>query len=387
MVTVRTLAAGALLALGAALGSPMAPAAAARNPAVKLTLVATPVNGTAIAQRAGDAGIYLTEQAGTVRVVRGGKMAPTPVLDISADVSQNGGEQGLLGLAFAPDGAHLYLDYTDRSGTTQVVEYAMRARTVVTSSRRVVLSVAQPQSNHNGGQLVFGPDGMLYIALGDGGGAGDRGTGHAAGGNAQSLATLLGKILRIDPTPHGTSSYTVPPDNPFVGQPGARGEIWSYGLRNPWRFTFDSQTGDLWIGDVGQDAWEEIDHAAAVDGRDAGRGVNFGWNRLEGTHPFSGTAAASSEPPVFEYSHDDGSCSVTGGYVYRGRAIAALRGMYVFTDYCTGAIRALAPRANGSYTAVNLGPTTESVSTFGEQRNRELLVLSQSKGLYRLAAN
>ena len=377
---------GTLVLISCVLGGPMLPAAAAA-PKVELTLVATPVNGTAIAARAGDTGIYIAEQAGTVRVLRGGALAPTPVLDVSADVSQNGGEQGLLGLAFAPDGAHLYLDSIDRSGNTQVVEYAMRGRAVDAASRRVVLSVAQPQSNHNGGQLAFGPDGMLYIALGDGGGAGDRGAGHADGGNGQSLATLLGKILRIDPTPSGTSSYTVPTDNPFVGQPGARGEIWAYGVRNPWRFTFDSRTGDLWIGDVGQDAWEEIDRAAAVDGRDAGRGVNFGWPVLEGTHTFSGSAGSvSSEPPVFEYSHDDGSCSVSGGYVYRGRAIAALRGMYVFTDYCAGALRALAPRANGSYRPVDLGVTADSVSTFGEQRNGELFVLSQSGGLYRLSA-
>jgi len=371
----------ATLALGGG-----APAPAADAPAVKLTLVAKPIDGTAIAPRAGDAGVYIAEQAGTIRVLRRGTLNPTPVLDIRAEVSQNGGEQGLLGLAFAPDGDRLYVDYTDRSGNTQVVEYSMRGRTVITSSRRVVLSVAQPQANHNGGQLVFGPDGMLYIGLGDGGGEGDTGTGHAEGGNAQSLATLLGKILRIDPLPLGTSSYTVPTDNPFVGQPGARAEIWSYGLRNPWRFTFDARTGDLWIGDVGQNAWEEIDHAAAVDGRDAGRGINFGWNRLEGTHPFSDIPGTSSEPPVFEYSHDDGSCSIVGGFVYRGHAIPTLRGMYVFTDYCSGTLRALAPHGHGSYSTVNLDITADSVSTFGEQRDGELFVLSQNTGLYRVAA-
>jgi glucose/arabinose dehydrogenase len=377
----------ALLVVGAAAAGLAPPARADGPPGVKLALVVKPVSGTAIAQRPGDPGIYVTEQAGTVRVVRGKTMAATPVLDISADVSQNGGEQGLLGIAFAPDGDHLYLDYTDRSGTTQVVEYAMRGRAVVAGSRRVLLSVAQPQSNHNGGQIVFGPDGMLYIALGDGGGAGDRGTGHADGGNAQSLATLLGKILRIDPSPHGTSAYTVPADNPFVGQAGARPEIWSYGLRKPWRFTFDAATGDLWIGDVGQNAWEEVDHAKAVDGRDAGRGMNFGWNRLEGTHSFSGTAVAGSVDPVFEYAHSGGACSVVGGYLYRGHAIAPLRGMYVFTDYCSGALRALAPRGNGSYSVVNLGITIDSASTFGERRNGELFVLSQNNGLYRLRAN
>jgi glucose/arabinose dehydrogenase len=359
-------------------------ARAAGAPAVKLTPIAPLELGTAIAPRPGDAGIYITEQTGTVRVVRGGKLSARPLLDITADVSQNGGEQGLLGLAFSPDGDRLYLDYTDRTGTTQVVEYAMRGRSIVTASRRVVLTVDQPQVNHNGGQLAFGPDGMLYIALGDGGGAGDRGTGHAEGGNAQSLGSLLGKILRIDPLPSATSSYTVPLDNPFVGHAGARPEIWAYGLRNPWRFTFDARTGDLWIGDVGQNAWEEIDRAPAVGGRDAGRGDNFGWNRLEGTHFFTGTPAASSETPVAEYSHGDGSCSVVGGYVYRGRAIPALQGMYVFTDYCVGELRALEARADGSYQSVDLGITSESVATFGEQHNGELFVLSQTKGLYRI---
>ena len=255
-----------------------------------------------------------------MRVVRRGALAPVPVLDISGDVSQNGGEQGLLGIAFAPDGGHLYVDYTDRAGTTRIVEYAMRGHTVVTASRRVVLSVAQPQANHNGGQLAFGPDGMLYIALGDGGSAGDRGPGHADGGNSQSLATLLGKILRIDPTPRGSSPYTVPTDNPFVGQPDVRGEIWSYGLRNPWRFTFDAHNGDMWIGDVGQSAWEEIDRAAAVEGRNAGRGVNFGWPRLEGDHSFSGTAPASAAPP----------CSSTRTTTARARSRAGT---------CTAAMR------------------------------------------------
>jgi glucose/arabinose dehydrogenase len=208
-------------------------ARAAGAPAVKLTFVAQPGEGTPIAARPGSSDIYITGQAGAVRVLRGGKLVANPALDITADVSPNLGEQGLLGIAFSPDGDHLYLDYTDRAGNTQIVEYSMRGRTIVATSRRVVRTVDQPQVNHNGGQLGFGPDGMLYIALGDGGGAGDRGTGHAEGGNAQSLGTLLGKILRIDPLPVGTSSYTVPPDNPFVGQPGARPEIWAYGLRNP----------------------------------------------------------------------------------------------------------------------------------------------------------
>jgi len=355
-------------------------------PALELTLVAQPADGTAIAARPGSPDVYIAEQAGRVRVLRGGKLVAKPALDISADVTPDLGEQGLLGLAFSPDGSRIYLDFTDRAGDTQVVEYSMRGRTIDATSRRKVLTVDQPQANHNGGQLAFGPDDMLYVALGDGGAAGDQGPGHVEGGNSQSLATLLGKILRIDPLPNGTSSYTVPPDNPFVGRPGARPEIWAYGLRNPWRFTFDRPTGDLWIGDVGQDSWEEIDRAPAIDGRDAGRGDNFGWNRLEGTHQFTGPLPGAAVPPVSEYSHADGSCSVTGGYVYRGRAIPALQGMYLFTDYCDGELRALQGRADGSYRVVDLGLRSDSVSTFGEQRNGEILVLSRTNGLSRLAA-
>jgi glucose/arabinose dehydrogenase len=278
----------------------------------------------------------------------------------------------------------MYVDYTNNAGDTQVVEFTMRKRKILVRSRRVVLAVAQPQPNHNGGQLAFGPDGMLYIGLGDGGASGDMGPGHAPGGNGQSLGTLLGKILRIDPTPSGTAAYTVPHDNPFVGRAGARPEIWSYGLRNPWRFSFDAATGDLWIADVGQNAWEEIDYAPASNGRDAGRGSNFGWNRLEGTHPYSGTKPADAVPPVYEFSHADGSCSVTGGYVYRGQAIPALRGMYLFIDYCRDQLMALAPDGDGTFGPVDLSLTAASVSTFGQANDDELYVLSQSSGLYRV---
>ena len=183
-----------------------------------------------------------------------------------------------------------------RSGDTHIDEFAMNGQVADKSSRRNLLVVDQPQPNHNGGQLAFGPDGDLYIAFGDGGAADDEGPGHASGGNGQSLSTLLGKILRIDPTPSADAPYTVPPDNPFVGRTGARPEIWAYGLRNPWRFSFDADNGDLWIGDVGQDSWEEVDVAPATHGRDAGRGDNFGWNRLEGTHRFRGSATCRRGP-------------------------------------------------------------------------------------------
>jgi glucose/arabinose dehydrogenase len=358
--------------------------AATTRPAVKLTRVASLGGTTAMATRAGDDALYVTEQSGRVRAIRNGLLSKRVVLDLGGDLT-TGGERGLLGLAFSPDGSHLYVDYTDRGGNTRVDEYQMDGRVAAAASRRNVIRVTQPQPNHNGGQLGFGPDGYLYIALGDGGAANDEGPGHASGGNGQSLETLLGKVLRVDPTPTASAPYTVPPDNPFFDRSGARPEIWAYGLRNPWRFSFDAVTGDLWIGDVGQNEWEEIDVAPATSGRDAGRGVNFGWNRLEGTHLFRGSAPRGAVLPVYEQSHDDGACSVTGGFVYRGTKIPALAGMYVFTDYCDGKLRALTPSAGRTFHALDLGVSITAVSSFGEGRDRELYVLSQSRGIYRIA--
>jgi glucose/arabinose dehydrogenase len=245
-----------------------------------------------------------------------------------------------------------------------------------------VLSQSQPQGNHNGGELAFGPDGLLYIALGDGGSAGDQGSGHADGGNGQSLGTLLGKILRIDPTPSGGQAYTVPADNPFVGRDGARPEIWSYGLRNPWRFSFDKTTGDLWIGDVGQNAWEEIDYATQTSGN--GKGVNYGWNVWEGTHRFRDGDAPGAVGPVYEYSHEGGNCSVTGGHVYRGERIPALRGVYLFADYCAGDLRGVVVQ-DGRVAQDRILPVSGgSVSGFGEDNDGELYVVSDQGEIYRV---
>jgi glucose/arabinose dehydrogenase len=366
----------------------VAPAAPVSVPSLQLDQVSALTNATAMAVRGGDATLYVAQQLGTVRAIRGRRTVARPVVDLTDRVSQDGGERGLLGLTFSPEGDRLYVDYTDRAGNTQIDELTMRRRVADPTTRRTVLTVDQPQPNHNGGQLAFGPDGYLYIGLGDGGGAGDSGSGHAAGGNGQSLHTLLGKILRIDPHAAGAAPYTIPADNPFVGDPQARPEIWAYGLRNPWRFSFDTATGDLWIGDVGQNAWEEIDHVAAdTSKRNAGRAANFGWNRLEGTHTYRGSPVEDVEP-VYEISHDTGACAVIGGFVYHGRAIPGLDGQYLFSDACDGTIRVLVadPSATGKVIMRSTTATSSQVSSFGRDDAGRLYVLSLDQGIFRLDA-
>jgi glucose/arabinose dehydrogenase len=375
------------LFLGAAAATSAAVSAGAATPPLELTRVADLTGTTAMTARTGTRTLYVTQQGGTVRSIRNGTVAATPVVDLTDRVSQDGGERGLLGVAFSPDGTKLYVDYTDTDGNTQIDELTMHGKVADPSTRRTMLEVDQPQPNHNGGQLVFGPDGDLYIGLGDGGGVqGDAGAGHQPGGNGQSLATLLGKILRIDPTPSGAAEYTVPADNPFVADPDARPEIWAYGLRNPWRFSFDRDSGDLWIGDVGQNAWEEIDHVAATDGRDAGKGDNFGWNRLEGTHPYHGEPPDTAVGPVYEISHDTGACAVVGGFVYRGTKVPGLTGDYLFSDNCDGTIRLLVPDTKGGVTMHDSKLKSGSVSSFGQGNRGALYVLSQADGIYRIDA-
>jgi glucose/arabinose dehydrogenase len=328
----------------------------------------------AMAVRPGDPALYVAEKTGKVFAVGDGQVAPTPALDISDRLSL-GGEQGLLGIAFDPEGTHLYADYTDAGGNTHVTQWTFAGGRAQPQSERGILFVRQPYSNHNGGQIVFGPDGDLYIALGDGGSGGDP------QGNGQNLGTLLGKILRIRPTPGGPKPYEVPGDNPFVGRAGARPEIWAYGLRNPWRFTFDRLTGDLWIGDVGQSLWEEVD----VQPAGAAGGRNYGWNATEGDHPYEGgTPPSNWTRPVFEYSHATGGCAIIGGYVYRGTAVRGLWGAYLFSDNCLGGIAALRMRDGRVVSERGMGVDTASPSSFGEDANGELYVLSLSGGLYLL---
>ena len=341
---------------------------------VRLAKVATLEQPVAMALRPGEDTLYVVEQVGRVRAIRGGQLDPTPVVDISGKVT-SGGEQGLLGLAFSPDGRYLYLAYTDRDGDHQVSEFTMGGRQADPGSERSLFHFHDPFPNHNGGQLAFGPDRRLYIAFGDGGSGGDP------LGNGQSLDTLFGKILRIDPRPSGGRPYGIPPDNPFVGRDDARGEIWDYGLRNPWRFSFDAATGDLWIGDVGQNAYEEIDHEPAGQG-----GRNYGWNRREGLHPYDGGERPDGAvDPVIEYGHDGGACTVIGGFVYRGQRIRGLRGAYLYGDYCAGWIRA-AQFAGGRVTARrDLGLSVPSLSSFGVDGRGELYALSLGGDVYRIA--
>jgi len=326
--------------------------------------------------------LFIAEKGGAIRIVKHGTLVPTPFLDLNGKVS-TGAEQGLLGLAFDPAYAtngRFVVHYTDVSGNTTISLFQVATTNPDSAdpvSERIILTVEQPFSNHNGGQIVFGPDGMLYIGLGDGGSEGDP------GGRGQSLNDLLGDILRVDVS-SGTG-YTVPPDNPFVGRTDARPELWSVGLRNPWRFSFDAATGDLYIGDVGQDAWEEVDVATAAQG--AGRGANFGWNVTEGRHCFANPNCDVSKftLPLVEYSHQEG-CSVTGGFVYRGAAIPALQGHYFYADYCQGWVRSFRLQDGMAAEAQQwpgLAPGG-NVPSFGQDAAGELYVMNAGGQVFRI---
>jgi glucose/arabinose dehydrogenase len=345
----------------------------------------------ALAARPSTPDLYIAQRDGRVRLVKVTEPAPggtgpiryqlqnTPVLDLRGEVLV-GEEQGLLGLAFSTDGRTMYVDFTARpDGQTVVLEYHLGDRaTVDLGSRRELLEVDQPAANHNGGQLVVGPDGYLYIGLGDGGGGGDPDQ------RAQDRDDLLGKILRIDPeAPRGERAYGIPAGNPFAdGEDGAP-EVWAYGLRNPWRFTFDEGTGDLWIADVGQDAWEEIDWLPATGGFDAGRGANLGWDRMEGTHPVDGENPPGATLPIFEYSHDEG-CSIIGGYVYRGDAIEELRGTYLFADYCAPGLRGIQVDDGTVIDDRTWALGADALFSFGQDRDGEVFLLRSSGPVLKL---
>jgi len=327
--------------------------------------------------------IFVVEQAGRIMVVRGGKQLPQPFLDIRSKVT-SGGEQGLLSMAFAPDYAQsglFYVYYTERSGTESIWEYHRASDDRADpSSARLVLRMADPEPNHNGGLMVFGPDGLMYVGTGDGGGGNDQ---HGARGNAQSLGSLLGKILRIDPRRSGGRSYTVPSSNPFVGRSGARGEIYAYGLRNPWRFSFDRATGDLSIADVGQDAVEEVDFVR----KGRGLGANFGWRPWEGRRRNFDEPAPGAIFPVITHTHTAGFCSITGGYVVRDRSVPGLYGRYVYGDYCNSRLRVATLRAGRRVGSRTLSvPSISGVSSFGEDAAGRVYVTSLNGPVYRFAA-
>ncbi|MFG1706775.1 PQQ-dependent sugar dehydrogenase [Nonomuraea sp. M3C6] len=329
---------------------------------LRFTEIARLAQPVAFAVRKGDDRLYVAEQTGRLRTSDG-----DTVIDLSGEVS-GGNEQGLLGVAFHPSGRWVYLDWTDAQGDTHVTEWAFDGDQA--TGRRDVLTQDQPYANHNGGQLAFGPDGYLYIALGDGGSAGDP------EGNGQNLGTLLGKILRIDP--RGGRPYKVPDDNPFVGKEGAKGEIWAYGLRNPWRFGFDRDTGDLWIGDVGQNAWEEVDYQPA--GSEGGE--NYGWNVREGKERYRGAKGREMVDPVIAYPlNEGGNCSVIAGFVYRGKKIPWLQGQFMYGDFCAGWIKA--GSVDELESAAEVGKV-DQLSSFGEGHDGELYALSLQGPLYRI---
>jgi glucose/arabinose dehydrogenase len=318
--------------------------------------------------------LYVVEQAGVIRIVDGTTVRPTPFLDIRNLVG-SGGERGLLGFAAPknfPQSDRVYVHYTDRDGDTVLASYRSTTALADPATANVLLRVDQPYANHNGGMIAFGRDGFLYMGLGDGGSGGDP------QGNGQSLETLLGKILRLDVSRGGADC---PATNPMVGT-GARCEIWAYGLRNPWRFSFDAQTGDLFIGDVGQNQWEEIDFSPAS----SKGGENYGWNVFEGRHQFRPASLENHVEPIAEYpTGPGGTCAVTGGYVYRGSRIPDLIGRYVFGDYCSGQIWVL-ERQGRSWVREELMDTDLSIASFGEDAQRELLIVDRGGSLHRLRA-
>jgi len=330
--------------------------------------------------------LFVTQKTGLARIVEGGSVLDTPFLDLTDTVSTDS-EQGLLGLAFHPQHAEngrFFVNYTREDGATVIAEFAVSDDPNVAdpASERVLLTIPQPYPNHNGGQLAFGPDGYLYIGMGDGGAGGDPEE------NGQNPSTLLGSMLRID-VDNG-EPYTIPEDNPFVETEGAAPETWAYGLRNPWRFSFDRETGDLWIADVGQSAFEEVNRQPA----DSTGGENYGWDITEGSSCFNeDDARAPLEScdtegltgPVLEYPHSEGQ-SVTGGYVYRGEAIPELGGHYVFGDFVSGTIWGAAPAEGGGYASTPLVESGFNVVTFGEDEAGELYVADFGGTLYRFAS-
>ena len=333
---------------------------------------------------AGDSRLFIVGARGKIFVYDGPRVLGQPFLDVSNLISPpatHEPERGLLGLAFHPDynrNGFFFIDYVDNDGNITIARYSVSPTDPDRAAQQTgvkVLTIPHPQfDDHFGGQLQFGPDGYLYISVGDGGGSGDRLN------RAQNMTLLLGKILRIDVE---GLPYLVPSSNPFVGDAGERAEIWAYGLRNPWRFSFDRATGDLWIGDVGENLWEEVDFQPA--GSEGGQ--NYGWRAMEGSHcfnPFTNCQNPTFTMPILEYPHSDGSCAVTGGYVYRGTQFPWMRGIYFYGDFCTGVIYGLSQQPDGTWSSQKLLDTDFLISSFGEDQNGELYVADLRGSLCRI---
>jgi glucose/arabinose dehydrogenase len=388
--TIATLFLLCVLLASCSLGSCSGKSTSSQNtnvPDISLTLVASGFTHPLGITHAGDNSgrIFIIEQGGLVKIIKGGVVLPAPFLDVSGLLKSASGEQGLLGIAFPPGYGpakpYMYIDYTGTQGTgdTVIARFTASANSDVVdpASEQTLLTVVQPFTNHNGGQIAFGSDGYLYIGLGDGGSGGDPFK------NAQNPGVLLGKLLRID-VGAGTGPYTVPGTNPFVGNAAYRPEIWSLGLRNPWRFSFDRVTGDLYIADVGQNSYEEVDYqpASSVGGE------NYGWNIMEGLHCYN-TASCDTMGltlPLVEYDHSGGNCSITGGYVYRGAQFPSLQGVYFYGDYCSGRIWGM-KRAGTTFSTRLLLDSGMLISTFGEDEAGEIYVADHGAGnIYRITA-
>lgn len=345
---------------------------------VGLELIADGLTRPDYLTHAGDARLFVLEQPGRIRIIANGQLLERPFLDITDRVLSSGNEQGLLSVAFEPDYAstgRFYVNYTRKGdGATMIERYTVTANDPNVADKNLaaeILVIDQPEPNHNGGLIKFGPDGYLYVGMGDGGGAGDR---HGTVGNGQDPKALLGKMLRLDVVNQAT--YAIPPSNPFGN------EIWALGVRNPWRFSFDRATGDLYMADVGQNQYEEVNFQPAAS---AG-GENYGWRIMEGTHcfnPQSNCDQTGLVRPIAEYSHAEG-CSVTGGYVYRGAQHPALQGQYFFADYCIGTIWSLTRNAAGEWLRVDRLAAGMRISSFGEDVNGEVYVIDHGGTVYRM---
>ena len=369
--------------------------------ALKTEMVADVHEPTALAARSTTSSLYVAQKDGRIKVIgvdritdRDGNVIRTnyrlnnsPILDLSRNTVAEA-QRGLLGLTFSSDGRKLYVFYTDgKNGAILVDEYQMNEDAVDTRSRRNVLTLEHPETNNVGGQISFGPDGYLYVAVGDGGGKGDPNK------NGQNTTNLYGKILRLDPEGWTKEQgYAAPGGNPF--RDGAKGvpEIWTFGLRNPWRFSFDRLTKDLWVADSGEDAQEEIDFLPVARGG-AGRGTNLGWSEMEGNNPFQGGKAPPGyTPPLFTYGHTAGECAVIGGFVYRGKSMIGLSGVYLYADYCVGEVHGLLRLPTGQVDERGLGATVPkgnlegggAVTSFGQDNDGEIYVLSAQGGIYKL---